>query len=257
MSVTCKLEKLVAGVLTPVYPYEPCDGLTKQYGTDPATNLLGFGAYTFTVTSRDALDNVDTKTYSWTITRQVTYTSVGAQDGWILEKGETYNTGGSLNYLGTDFFLGDAVGDKQYRAILSFTTTGFPVGATIVNTKLRLRYEKLVGTNPFITLTPLKIDIRKGYFGTAATLALADFGSAASANGAGTVTNQNLGGYYYGSFTSLATFANNINRAGVTQLRLRFFKDDNDNNINNYIAFFSGNHANLNYRPKLIIDYIP
>ena len=45
-----------------------------------------------------------------------------------------------------------------------------------------------------------------------------------------------------------------INKTGVTQLRLRFAKQDNGDNGADYVNFYSGNAAAAN-RPKLIITY--
>ncbi|MBI3153480.1 MAG: hypothetical protein HYZ21_15210, partial [Chloroflexi bacterium] len=41
---------------------------------------------------------------------------------------------------------------------------------------------------------------------------------------------------------------------GLTQIRLRFKLDDNNNAIANYLSLFSGN-APLASRPQLIIEY--
>ena len=48
--------------------------------------------------------------------------------------------------------------------------------------------------------------------------------------------------------------AGDINKVGVTQFRLRFTLDDNDDMGNDYIKFFSGNSTDAN-RPALIITY--
>jgi hypothetical protein len=45
-----------------------------------------------------------------------------------------------------------------------------------------------------------------------------------------------------------------INKIGVTQFRLRFTNDDNDDMGADYIKFFSGNSADANL-PRLIITY--
>ncbi len=42
---------------------------------------------------------------------------------------------------------------------------------------------------------------------------------------------------------------------GLTQLRLRFKLDDNNNAITNIISFFSANATALAYRPTLTITY--
>jgi hypothetical protein len=45
-----------------------------------------------------------------------------------------------------------------------------------------------------------------------------------------------------------------VNRIGVTQLRLYFSVDDNNNNIADFIRFYSGNAAPGD-RPKLMVSY--
>jgi len=45
-----------------------------------------------------------------------------------------------------------------------------------------------------------------------------------------------------------------INKAGLTQFRLAFTKDDNDDLGSDYLKFFSGNSINAN-QPQLIITY--
>ena len=42
--------------------------------------------------------------------------------------------------------------------------------------------------------------------------------------------------------------------SGLTQIRLRFKLDDNNDAINNYLSLYSGN-APLAYRPQLVIEY--
>ncbi len=42
---------------------------------------------------------------------------------------------------------------------------------------------------------------------------------------------------------------------GLTQFRLRFKLDDNNNAIANFISFYSGNYVTAAYRPTLIITY--
>ncbi len=42
---------------------------------------------------------------------------------------------------------------------------------------------------------------------------------------------------------------------GLTQLRLRFKLDDNNDGTANTIGFFSSNYAVTSYRPRLVINY--
>ncbi len=62
-----------------------------------------------------------------------------------------------------------------------------------------------------------------------------------------------VSGWYSSTFTG--PLANTlINRAGITQFRLRFATDDNNNSLNNYLKFFSGD-ALAAQQPILIIQY--
>jgi predicted outer membrane repeat protein len=183
-----------------------------------------------------------------------TFSSAGAQDGWILESTETSNTGGSLNATATTFNLGDDASDRQFRAILSFNTASLPDTATITSVILQIKRQGIVGTNPFLTHGKILVDIRKGPFGTA-LLQLTDFNAAASKNNVAQFSNTPLAGNWYSVNLNPTAFAY-INKTGITQFRLRFFKDDNDDMGADYLKFFSGN-ATAAYRPVLIIQYIP
>jgi predicted outer membrane repeat protein len=182
------------------------------------------------------------------------FSSAGAQDGWILESTETSNTGGSSNATATTFNLGDDASDRQFRTILSFNTASLPDTATITSVTLQIKRQGIVGTNPFLTHGKILVDIRKGPFGTA-LLQLTDFNAAASKNNVAQFSNTPLAGNWYSVNLNPTAFAY-INKTGITQFRLRFFKDDNDDMGADYLKFFSGN-ATAAYRPVLIIQYIP
>jgi hypothetical protein len=53
----------------------------------------------------------------------------------------------------------------------------------------------------------------------------------------------------------LSTAWSKINKAGLTQFRLRFYKDDNDDGAADYWRFFSGNYSTVSLRPTLLIEY--
>jgi hypothetical protein len=48
-----------------------------------------------------------------------------------------------------------------------------------------------------------------------------------------------------------------INRTGVTQFRLSFTLDDNNDDVADFAAFRSGNDADVGSRPQLIVVYEP
>ncbi len=191
----------------------------------------------------------------FTCTNTLTFTarSSGAEDGWILETSETSNKGGSINTSGTSLFVGDAVGDKQYRAILSFNTAGLPDNAVIVGATLSLKKQALVGTDPFLTHQGLKFDIRKSYFGTASTLIGSDFQAPPSLMTAGGFLSKPINSWYYAVLNTDASAL--VNKIGLTQFRFRFAKDDNDDNGSDYLAFSSGNSSSASARPTLLIEY--
>ncbi len=194
----------------------------------------------FTITVNDLIEK---------ITKQ--FKSAGSLDGWVLESGETTNKGGTLNNTGNLFNLGDNLRDQQYRAILSFNTAMLPDNAVITKVTLRIKKQGLVGTNPFTTHGKILLDIRTGVFSNLAGLQLTDFQAAASQAWAGSIGNSATA-WFSGNLN--AAGRSKINPKGLTQIRLRFAKDDNNDNNNDFLKFFSGN-APLASRPTLIIEY--
>jgi hypothetical protein len=185
-------------------------------------------------------------------TQTHTFRSQAAQDGWVLESGETSGKGGTMNSAGTAFYVGDNGADKQYRSILSFNTTGLPDNAVITRVTLRIKQRGIVGTTPFNTHGKLLVDIRTGHFGSTNALQLGDFQAKPSKNNVGVIPKKPRSDWYIKTWTS-GIFPY-INKEGLTQIRLRFAKDDNDDHGNDYLKFYSGN-AGAAYRPKLIIQY--
>ncbi len=187
-------------------------------------------------------------------TTSVTLYSTAAQDGWILESTETSNAGGTMNSALTTFNLGDDNLKKQYRSILSFTTSTLPDTAVITAATLKIKQYSATGGATFGMFQGLLIDILKGPFGTSA-LQTTDFQSAASKTGVGPFTAPAVGGWYAFNLTTSQAYINKAaTGSGLTQFRLRFKLDDNNNAIANYISFYSGNALTAS-RPQLIIQY--
>jgi Tol biopolymer transport system component len=182
------------------------------------------------------------------------FRSMAAYDGWVLESTEASGLGGSLNVGGGVLLVGDDAANRQYRAILSFNTSGLPDNAVVTYAELRIRRMSVIGTDPFTTHMGLKADIRKPYFGPAAALVVSDFQAAASLNAVGTFSQTAASGGWHSARLS-ATAYPFINLAGVTQFRLRFVLDDNNDSGADYLKFYSGNSAVVADRPQLIIYY--
>jgi hypothetical protein len=220
--------------------------------------LVNFGRHTILV--RD-FAGPNTGGYSIAIifTRTGTYSgwvlrSMGARDGWVLESTETSNKGGLLNNSAATFQVGDDASDRQYRAILSFNTAVLPDNATILSVVLKIRQQSVTAVNPFTTHKGLRVDLRKPFFGLTANLEKGDFQAPATANQAGLFNPTPAAGWY--SATLNGPGRNNINKAGITQFRLRFGRDDDDDHVADFIRFFAGNTAEA-LRPILIIKYLP
>jgi photosystem II stability/assembly factor-like uncharacterized protein len=188
------------------------------------------------------------------VPKSKTFYSSGAQDGWVLETGETTSKGGTMNSTATTFRLGDDKAKKQYRGILSFSTKGLPDTAVIIKVTLRVRKQSITGGgNPITTFQGFVADIKKGYFGTTA-LQTADFQTAASKT-YGPFKPALSGSWYSIDLTGGKAYINKLSSySGLTQIRLRFKLDDNNNTTANYLSLYSGN-ASSSYRPQLVIEY--
>jgi hypothetical protein len=188
---------------------------------------------------------------SYTKVVSATYKSAAANDGWILESSETSNSGGMMNSAATTITLGDDATDKQYRAILHFDTSALPDTAVVTNMTLKIKQQGAVtGVSPF-TFGSLYVDMRNPAFGGSA-LELTDFNFAAKKVKPAVLNPNPVSGWFSARFNTGGKLY--VNRTGTTQLRLYFSVDDNNNNIADFIRFYSGN-ASAGDRPKLLITY--
>ncbi len=186
-----------------------------------------------------------------------TFTSVAADDGYVLESGENTNVGGSnkSNDSGTSALrAGDNQQDRQYRSVLSFDTAPIPDGATVQTVTLRVRRGSLTGTSPFTTHGSLTADVRTGGFNGNAALENADFQAAATATAVCTLSNAPANGDWSECTLDAAGLAA-VNKTGKTQVRIRFTTDDNDDTGNDYLGYYSGDNGTAANRPQLVVTY--
>ena len=188
----------------------------------------------------------------YTVNKTVTFNSSASLDGWILESTETSGSGGSMNKNATQLYVGDDATNRQYLSLLSFDTSSLPDNAVITKVTLKFKYAALAGTSPFGTHGNLLVDIRKGGFGGNSALQLGDFKAVPSKLKA-LAYNQNKPANWYSRSFKTADF-NKLNKLGVTQFRLRFAKDDNNDLGADFLKIFSGNAGAAN-RPQLIVEY--
>ncbi|MBI5953696.1 MAG: cadherin domain-containing protein [Chloroflexi bacterium] len=184
-------------------------------------------------------------------TASLSFNSVGAYDGWILESGEFSAIGGSLDKISNVVYAGDDAKDRQYRSILSFNTDSIPDNATIVSAQVKVRKQGVTGTDPFGTHGNLLLEIRNGTFNNDIALSLGDFSAAADSGSSQDKFTAADSGWYTASLgnANLAL----LNKYGVTQFRLLFSKDDNDDMSADYAKFFSGNSTSD--LPQLVVTY--
>ena len=201
---------------------------------------------------------------AYTITKPVitinteSFSSSGAYDGWVLESGENSYKGGTKNAFATTFNLGDDTKNRQYRALLHFSTSSLPDNAVITMVLLMIKKQGQVSANPFDTLQNIQVDARYGAFGSFGpfsinNLQLSDFQYPASINSAGIIQNNPVSDWYWSSL-DVKAFPY-INLTGATQFRLGFQLDDNNNKRDDTLKFYSGNYNVVTDRPQLLIKY--
>ena len=186
------------------------------------------------------------------VVNSVTFYSQPGKVGWILESAHNSRVGGALNAMSTTLVVGDDALNRQYRDILSFNTASLPDTAVVKSAVLYLMQAgKVVGSNPFITLGSLAIDVKSPFFGATPGVGLEDFSAPASARIA--YFNKTPSGGWY-TATLNATGRSKINTTGLTQMRLTLTTNTNNNSKADYIRFFSGDATTD--KPSLVITYI-
>ena len=193
----------------------------------------------------------------WWELLQQRYVSVGSQDGWILESTETSNVGGTKNNTATTLNVGDNAANKQYRSILSFDTSTVPDTAVITSVTLKFKYAGKTGTLPFSTHGKLLADVCKGSFKNDPILQLSDFNVKCPLGmykSAGLSYTNSLVDSWYSQLFNPVDFTY-VNLSGVTQVRLRFSKDDNNDLGADFLKIYSGNAYLEADRPQLVIEY--
>jgi uncharacterized delta-60 repeat protein len=181
------------------------------------------------------------------------FRSKALHDGWILESSEFSDVGGTLNKAATTFNVGDDPRDRQYRSILSFNTTTLPDNAIVTSAQIKIKRQGVVGIDPFTTHGNLLLEIRNGLFSNSLDLDLSDFAAAASSSTYESFAPLTSSWYAADLSSSNLVF---VNKFGVTQFRLRFDLQDNDDLDADYMKFFAGDATEEVNQPQLIVTYI-
>jgi hypothetical protein len=184
--------------------------------------------------------------------------STGDSDGWVLEANAGTGVGVSKNSTAATFILGDDIYNRQYRSILSFPTYYLPDNAVVTRVILTIKAQSVNGTDPFTTHGNILVDIRYGPFGFFGpfgirALQASDFQADASMGSVAVIPNNPVGGWYWTTLDSSAF--KYINLTGITQMRLAFQLDTNDDSGNDTLSFYSGDYVEQQARPHLLIEY--
>ena len=186
------------------------------------------------------------------------FKSNGRYDGWVIESRETTERGRYTDTKAKTFILGDDKGNRQYRAILDFSTDSLPDNAVITRALLMIQGAGLVGTNPFETHRDIQVDIRSGSFGAFGPFSFrglqsSDFQARSSKDAVGLIQNNPYNGWYWAWLDSSAF--QYINAYGITQFRLQFQLDDNNDRDNDFLRFHSGDSGLTSEQPQLLVEY--
>ncbi len=246
-------------IVTSTGTMTPTPVLTTTPSVTPTLTTTLSPTPTHSVTATSTITATATSTHTPTRTPVViTLRSAGSRDGWILESAEHSNTGGAFNAHGATISLGDDAAKRQVRGILSFNTGAtLPDSAVIIGATLKVKQQAIVGGgNPVSIFQGFMLDIKDGFFGTTAALQSADFQNAASRT-YGPASPALVNGFYSFNLINASAYINKLStNRGLTQIRLRFKLDDNNNTLANLLNLYSGNAATAN-RPQLVITYIP
>jgi ABC-type oligopeptide transport system substrate-binding subunit len=183
----------------------------------------------------------------------VTYTSIASHDGWVLERRETSGKGGKKDSIQTTLRVGDDRFDRQYCSILSFDSAALPDNAVVTFAQLQVRRVTTVGSDPFGTHGRLWVAIRTGPFSGDPALESSDFQAPASAVKVAHVVRIGTTSWYKAKLNPAGRVR--INRVGVTQFRLCFALDDNDDMGNDFVRFLSSDVSHPAKRPSLRVSY--
>ena len=217
------------------------------------TEAQGPADHTFDVCVSDgALDDCETLTVSVTEGMTVTFNSLGAYDGQIIEGSETSDTGKIANAVASNLLVGDHALDRQVRSILHFNTSSLPDNAVITSITIKIKRQMRFGT-PFASLGNLQVDIANPFFGAEIGIKPSDFQAVPSLPNVGAFNPAPDGNWYSATLDPAAYPL--INLTGGTQFRLAFSIPDDDDGRADWLMFYSGNFRITAYQPVLIITY--
>jgi pimeloyl-ACP methyl ester carboxylesterase len=255
LTSTPTITKTVTPTSTKTITPTPTVTATSTVTNTPTPTSTATETFTPTITLTPTRTITKTPTITRTPTKTpvvVTFTSFSLDDGWTLESAQGTGLGSSFNDTAATFNVGDDASNRQYRGILSFDTSSLPANAIVLSVVVKVRTNAVVGSNPFTVMGDLKVDVKNGTFGTAA-LEYQDFERTPTDGAVGLFNDTPSQGWYTAILGSPSY--NDINFAGLTQIRLRFASATNANSAADYLKLYSGDDSTSSNWPQLIITY--
>jgi hypothetical protein len=176
----------------------------------------------------------------------------------VLETDENSETGGSNDAKSPTLLVGDDAENRQYRSILDFSTRELPNDIVITSAMLMLKTENPADTDIFETHDNILVDVQDGAIGKwlffpYRGLQNRDFHAPVCEQAGASIQNSPLDGWYWVMLDEMAL--NCINLKGSTQMRLSFAIDDDNDQSEDLLRFYSGDAEDPANRPYLIVVY--
>lgn len=234
-------------------------GVITQLRLDPTLEAGSEMAIDFVRLTRSADINQSPPSPPLPNPQQVTFVSIGSEDGYVRESSQDSGVGGLVSSSSSTFRIGDDSSNRAYRAFLSFDTSSLPDNAIVTQATIGITRDRNTVGNipigvPYSQFGDILVDLALPSFGNAA-LTLEDWQAAATQLA---VSKFAWPAYSEGMtiFSRLEEPENHlINTTGRTQYRIRYATDDDADNVTDYISYGTGDHPDPNMRPTLTIQY--
>lgn len=221
------------------------------------TNPLPFGENHLSVTVTDQAGNSDSCEFTITVVPDPKEPfrgfSDGQLDGWVREPDLVNMIEGPVNTKASTFDVGDDAANWGRRSILSFDTSSIPDDATITSARIRLTRSTVAGNTAPLDI--LLLDMGGPLIGSSPAVEPSDYDLAMAANLNVATSFPIPGGNGHTVFAEIGSPAfTSISRTGLTQFRVRFANESDDDNGADFISFYSG-EAGSTVRPELIVEF--